>query len=631
MKQLKLNNMIKSIIRLGVFTIALICFSNMAIAQKKNKKKAKTTISTKKKPSKKTVSKKKKTNSKKKKSVQKRPTVKTFAIRESKIATTNEQIVPITNLQDNKKAVDTTPEKVVNIISAFRPQLKNVAKIGFINATAIVDTNSVALSYQVPSQNLSFQYQPIALVPRAIKIDSNIKRTQSANIKIGMGNYFNQFIQLEGSYVDLKDQEHHIRILNESIAGAHPIQKWNTIGLDYNSTLSINKNKYLVAQAYVNQSNRYRYGLVPDTTNLPLKNFEQKFTVIGANFSLANKQVQTNPFSYNPNLKLNHSNLLNQAKNISIDLNSPMQYTFNNYFKLRADFNFSFNQYNPMSGASSQNTIFQLDPSVELNKPKYKLYIGVRPTIANGDFTIYPKIELTKQLKDTNYVIHAGWFTSFTNNQLIQLIGQNHWISAPTNLPISFIEKKYINVDATVNKRFNYGLNMALNDYRELPFFNQTKLLNNPIQEGLKFDVIFEKRAIAIELNGNIRYQLSDKLLWKNHFKYIQFNLIRENTQAWGILPFEFNSQLNWVFNKKMQFDASGQFWTGAKTSAGLGNAYQLNNTFVLNAGMQYTISDHWTFWGKGENLLDQQYQRWANYPSLGVQIVAGIQYKFRK
>jgi outer membrane receptor for ferrienterochelin and colicin len=172
---------------------------------------------------------------------------------------------------------------------------------------------------------------------------------------------------------------------------------------------------------------------------------------------------------------------------------------------------------------------------------------------------------------------------------------------------------------------------MALNDYRELPFFNQTKLLNNPIQEGLRFDVLFEKRAIAIELVGNLRYQLSDKLLWKNHVRYIQFNLIRENTQAWGILPFEFNSQLNWAMNQRLQFDASGQFWTGAKTSAGLGNAYQLNNTFVLNAGMQYAINNRWTFWGKGENLLDQQYQRWANYPSLGVQLLAGIQYKFKK
>ena len=611
----------KSIIRYGLLVIALICFSNMGIAQKKNKKKAKTTISAKKKKKS-----NKKTSSIKKQSIKKRPSVAMY-----KIADTIRPLTPITSLPLKKYTIDSIPEKVVTIVSAFKPQLKNVAKIGFLNATAVVDTNSVLLSYQVPSQNLSFQYQPIALVPRAIKIDSMISLRQSANLKIGMGNYFNQFIQLEGALVDQKAQQHHLSILSESIAGPHPIQKWNTFGLNYNGRYSMNKNKVLNTQVYFNPSNRYRYGLVPDTTVLPLKNFEQKLTVIGANFSLINKQVVSDQFNYAPILKFNHSNLINQANNLVIDLYSPIMYSLKNNLKLHADFNFNFNQYTQVNSNSINNTIFQIDPSLELNKTQYRLNIGVRPTIANGEFALYTKIELTKKLKDTNYVIDAGWNTSVINNQLIQLIGQNHWISAPNSMPISSKENKYFNIQVSVNKRLNYGFNMSLNDYRELPFFNQTKQMNNPVQEGLKFDVLFEKRAIAIELDGNLRYQFSDKLLWKNNFKYIQFNLIRENTQAWGILPFEFNSQLNWVFNKKLLLDASGQFWTGSKTSAGLGNAYQLNNTFVLNAGMQYSISDQWTFWGKGENLLDQQYQRWANYPSLGIQILAGIQYKFRK
>jgi hypothetical protein len=598
----------------------------LGIAQKKTKKKAKTTISTKKKkkPNKKKSI--KKASSRKKQIIKNRPTVAIY-----KVADTISPLTPITSLPFKKITMDSIPEKVVTIVSAFKPQLKNVAKIGFLNATALVDTNSVLLSYQVPSQNLSFQYQPIALVPRAFKIDSIKTIKQSANVKIGLGNYYSQFIQLEGALVDQKAQQHHLNILNESIAGPHPIQKWNTIGLNYNGGFSMNKNKVLNTQFYFNQSNRYRYGLVPDTTILPLKNFEQKLTVIGANFALTNKQVISDQLNFAPILKFNHSNLVSQANNLVLDLYSPIMYNLKNNLKIHADLNLSYNQYNPVNSTSINNTIFQFDPSLELNKNQYRLNIGVRPTIANGDFALYPKIELTKKLKDTNFVIDAGWNTSVINNQLIQLIGQNHWISAPNSMPISSKENKYFNVQVTVSKRLNYGFNMALNDYRELPFFNQTKQMNNPIQEGLKFDVLFEKRAIAIELLGNLRYQFSDKLLWKNNFKYIQFNLIRENTQAWGILPFEFNSQLNWVYNKKLQLDASGQFWTGSKTSAGLGNAYQLNNTFVLNAGMQYTISDHWTFWGKGENLLDQQYQRWANYPSLGVQIVAGIQYKFRK
>lgn len=616
----------KSIIKYGLFAIALICFSNMGIAQKKSKKKVKTSISAKK--NKKSNKKKssKKTSSRKKQPIKKRPTVVKYLV-----ADTSNQLASIVNFPIRKNYVDSIPEKVVTIVSAFKPQLKNVAKIGFMNATAVVDTNTVELAYQVPSQNLSFQYQPIALVPRAIKIDSLHKIKQTANVKIGMGNYFNQFFQIEGAIEDQKAQLHHLSILNESIAGAHPIQKWNTIGLNYDGDLTLSKQKQLNTQVYFNQSIRYRYGLVPDTTNLPLNNFEQKFTVIGANISLVNKQVSTRSFKYDPILKLLHSQLMGQANNLSVDLKSPVEYSINQSIKLHADLFLSFNQYNPTSRLSIQNSIIQVDPSFEINKAKFHLNLGIRPTFANGDFALYPKIELTKQLKDTNYVLDAGWNTSLMNNQLIHLIGQNHWIAAPNSMPISSIEKKYFNVQVTANKRLNYGFNMSLNDYRELPFFNQTKQLNNPIQEGLKFDVIFEKRAIAIELMGNLRYQFSDKLLWKNHFKYIQFNLIRENTQAWGILPFEFNSQLNWVFNKNLQLDASGQFWTGAETSAGLGNAYQLNNTFVLNAGMQYAISENWTFWGKGENLLDQQYQRWANYPSLGVQFIAGIQYKFRK
>ena len=616
----------KLIIRYALLALTLFCFSHLGIAQKKTKKKAKTTISTKKKkkPNKKKSI--KKASSRKKQIIKKRPTVAIY-----KVADTIRPLTPITSLPFKKITMDSIPEKVVTIVSAFKPQLKNVAKIGFLNATALVDTNSVLLSYQVPSQNLSFQYQPIALVPRAFKIDSIKTIKQSANVKIGLGNYYSQFIQLEGALIDQKSQQHHLNILNESIAGPHPIQKWNTIGLNYNGGFSMNKNKVLNTQFYFNQSNRYRYGLVPDTTILPLKNFEQKLTVIGANFALTNKQVISDQLNFAPILKFNHSNLVSQANNLVLDLYSPIMYNLKNNLKIHADLNLSYNQYNPVNSTSINNTIFQFDPSLELNKNQYRLNIGVRPTIANGDFALYPKIELTKKLKDTNFVIDAGWNTSVINNQLIQLIGQNHWISAPNSMPISSKENKYFNVQVTVSKRLNYGFNMALNDYRELPFFNQTKQMNNPIQEGLKFDVLFEKRAIAIELLGNLRYQFSDKLLWKNNFKYIQFNLIRENTQAWGILPFEFNSQLNWVYNKKLQLDASGQFWTGSKTSAGLGNAYQLNNTFVLNAGMQYTISDHWTFWGKGENLLDQQYQRWANYPSLGVQIVAGIQYKFRK
>ena len=615
----------KSIIRFSLLCIALICFSNMGISQKKNKKKAKTSIGTKKTIKKSSTSKKK--NKKKTKSTKKRTTNYSKTIKPVK----QDQIIVFNELPSKINIVDTTPEKIVTIVSAFKPQLKNIAKIGFNNATAIVDTNTVTLAYKVPSQNLSFQYQPISLIPRAIKRDSLVTNKQVLSFKIGVGNYMNQYIQAQTSLIDSKNQNHSFNITNESIAGDHPLQKWNSLNFNYLNSLNLNQNKQINSQIIFNQSNRYRYGLVPDTTKLPSSNFEQKFTIVGARFSLSNRINKMNFVDLLPILEFNHENLFNQAKNLSINFTTPITFNFKNKLVLHNDFRFSFNQYNLTSKTSTQNYFVQLDPSVNLKIKQFQLNMGVRPTILNGEFALYPKIELEKQLKDTNIIFHAGWKTTVSNNQLTPLMSQNHWIKAPEDLPISTNESKYFQVDFTVNKQLNYGFKMAMNDYRELAFFNQTKSINDPLTEGLKFDVLFEKRAIAIELEGHFRYQISDKFLWKNQFKYIQFNLIRENDQAWGIIPLELSSNLNWKLNNRLNFDASGQFWTGSKSSSSLGQAFKLNNTFVLNAGMQYYLSKNWTFWAKGENMLDQQYQRWANYPSLGVQLIAGVQYKFGK
>jgi len=73
------------------------------------------------------------------------------------------------------------------------------------------------------------------------------------------------------------------------------------------------------------------------------------------------------------------------------------------------------------------------------------------------------------------------------------------------------------------------------------------------------------------------------------------------------------------------------QYWSGASFENEAGNAYDLNNVVVLNASFNYQLTTHLKVWAKGENLLDKKYQRWAEYPSLGVQLIAGIVYSFHK
>ena len=106
---------------------------------------------------------------------------------------------------------------------------------------------------------------------------------------------------------------------------------------------------------------------------------------------------------------------------------------------------------------------------------------------------------------------------------------------------------------------------------------------------------------------------------------------MQDNAKPWGVLPLELNSSLSWKPNDKWIIDGGVHYWTGATLLNESGKPYDLKNSFVLNAGFSYKMAPKWKAWVKGENLLDKPYERWADYPSLGVQLIAGIVYSFTK
>ena len=67
---------------------------------------------------------------------------------------------------------DTTGKGGIDIISSFKPVLRNTAKINFNASPPPADTSKPRLNYDIPNQNLLFGYQPGSLKPLAMNIDS---------------------------------------------------------------------------------------------------------------------------------------------------------------------------------------------------------------------------------------------------------------------------------------------------------------------------------------------------------------------------------------------------------------------------------------------------------------------------
>ena len=594
-----------------LFLMAFVLFYVPANAQKKKKK------------AKQTTTKKKAVKSKSK---SKKNTVK--VVKTAKTAPDTKLDVQYTTRDITN--VDSLPEKVVTILSAFKPQLKNIAKIDFVTANERNDTGSVRLDYQVPSQNLSFQYRPIPLVPRSFKMDSVALLQRNTTLKFGYGNYFHHFIELDQYIIDKFNNTHSFNINNESIKGDHHLQSTRSLGLNYLGDYVFSDKGHLLSKFYYQQVGRYRFGLVPDSSTLPFANFKQNSFLTGVSLSwLKTPKNSLRTINYTPNLLYERFEGIEGATNNLISINSPFAVDLSMNTHLNFDLSYSMNQFSIKNGNSNAKHLVRLDPNVEFNKFNSVIKIGVSPVLINSEFHLYPDIAYKKILKDTNFILSAGWHAFVNNNSYTNLVGQNPWIAVPNQLEITTQDRNFIALNISNGKRLNYGFSFSFNNYTNLLLFNKktnTNLLNN----GLYYNSIFENKASTIQFDANLRYQFSDHLLITNNLKYIQFNSLEQNIKPWGILPLEVNSKITWSPNKNFQLNGNLNYFTGATLYNEFAIPYDLDNALVLNASMSYKLTPRFTAWVKGDNLLDKPYQRWSNYPSLGVQLIAGVVYSFK-
>ncbi|MEN9381578.1 MAG: hypothetical protein RI940_459, partial [Bacteroidota bacterium] len=282
--------------------------------------------------------------------------------------------------------LDTIPEKVVTIMSAFKPQLKNVAKIGFLNASVQNDTTTLIVEYNVPSQNLSFQYKPISLIPRSYKVDSQLYIKNNGNIKAGYGNYFQHILNLNYNLIDNYKNVHAISVYSEAVKGLHHLQNQNMYGLNYVGDINFDDHNRVSTQVYFKQNDNYRYGLVPDSSVIPKSNFKQAFTHYGISLAFNNDQTISSKLKFKPILKFEHFDGITNASNNYVEFYNSFSYSFKNGMNVNFNILYNLNQYTNSTKTSFTNSILRFEPSLQLNKYNSLFNVGVSPTFENGKY-----------------------------------------------------------------------------------------------------------------------------------------------------------------------------------------------------------------------------------------------------
>ncbi|WP_445454194.1 TonB-dependent receptor [Flavobacterium sp. 25HG05S-40] len=317
--------------------------------------------------------------------------------------------------------------------------------------------------------------------------------------------------------------------------------------------------------------------------------------------------------------------------------------------KIKADFvldyiSGSFDQtYNGGSSYKYGFTNFGFQPSIKINKADLSINAGVgffysaAQEGGESKFFIYPQITGSYKVVGDLMIFYAGIEGTLQQNSYHDFVQQNFFVS-PT-LGIAPTDQKYdvyAGLKGKLASSVSYNIRGAYKNEEGKALFKSNGYDGfNTNTEGYtfgnSFNVAYDK-VRTLSFFGELKADFSKNVSFGINGTFSSFSTDVES-EAWNLPAIQLATTLDvnitdkWYAGTSLFFvgERKDQFFTDTIPVA----TVTLKSYFDLNAHVGYKFSDRLTFFLKGNNLANQDYQRWINYQVQGLQVLGGASYKF--
>ena len=518
-------------------------------------------------------------------------------------------------------AQDTSKKNSVEIISAFKPVLKNAVKLNFNATPPAPDDKVPALTYQIPVQNLFFNLQPVGLKPMNLQIDSAGQAHNSNYIKAGYGNYNTPLIDAGFSIGDGKKTNFTIFANHLSQRGKLRVQRFSNTSFSANLNTLVNKLEVYGKAGYQNQT-FFLYGPDAAFANTKDDSLKKPYQTINIRAGLRNAFVNRYGISYNPDLNIHvFSDTRSTETNAVLDI--PVEVRFGNSFGLLVRGNADLTTYTPTGGTTYNNNLFFLHTAAMLKTSRLYIKGGIRPTWDQGKLNVLPDVLIDAHLQERKIILTAGWSGYVRKNSYMFLVSENPWINQPLSQFNTRITELYGGFKGTLSNSFNYRVTTGFTEYLNLPLFT------NHVRPGL-FEVVREGKLQALHTQAEMGFVLQDQFNASAKLDIYNFLNQQDEARPWHVIPVELTTSLRWQPSKKIMVKTDLFGWQGAPFRKDVaGNSSRLPAVFDLNAGFEFKVHPLISVWGQFNNIFNNTYQRWNNYQVVGFNLLAGIRLTF--
>ena len=264
---------------------------------------------------------------------------------------------------------------------------------------------------------------------------------------------------------------------------------------------------------------------------------------------------------------------------------------------------------------------------------------------SDGKIFVYPNMKASYKLVGDILIAYAGAEGGLQQNSYADFVEDNAFISptifvAPTDNKYDIyagLKGKLANAVA-FNVRASY-----LNQDDKAMFvsneYNPTFVNTEGYAYGNSFGVVYDNLK-TLSFFGELKADFSKSVTFGINGTYNNFSTDIES-EAWNLPQLKVGTSIDFDINEKW-YAGANVFFVGERKdrvtvqddlsifpATFTQQVQNLDSYFDLNAHVGYKYNARLTGFLKGNNLANQQYNRWSNMPVQGIQILLGANYKF--
>jgi len=302
--------------------------------------------------------------------------------------------------------------------------------------------------------------------------------------------------------------------------------------------------------------------------------------------------------------------------------------------------------YENLGDINYGNVTVGLSPSYQLTQDDLTVNLGLSlvylndTELSDNKFFIYPNIDASYRLVDEILIAYGGITGQLQQNSYYDFASENPFVSPTLYVaPTDQRYKGFLGLKGKLSNSVSY--NVKGNYYAEE---NKALLKANDArgdatadyQYGNSFGVVYDDVttfSVAGELNIDVNRNFT--LGFKG--EYFNYDVDNE-AEAWNLPNVTGSIFMDLQISEQWYAGASAIYVGERKDQQDLiatllpqdpSPVITLDSYFDANAHLGYKINDQLSVFGKVNNILNQDYERYLNFPVQGIQILAGATYQF--